>query len=58
MLLPFIRKENSMKIINVKNINLRTAEVTDEQFIIGLGVQEHKSKFLSKVENDLAKQQF
>ena len=46
-----------MKIVQGKNINLRTAEIEDAAFILELRMLEHKNKHLSKVENDLQKQQ-
>lgn len=46
-----------MKAIYGKNINLRLAEVSDAVFILKLRILQHKNKFLSQVENDLAKQE-
>ncbi len=46
-----------MKIIQGKNINLRTAEVDDATFILQLRLLEHKTKYLSQVDDDLIKQQ-
>jgi len=46
-----------MNIVQGKNINLRTAEIEDAAFILELRMLEHKNKHLSKVENDLQKQQ-
>ena len=40
-----------------KNIQLRTAEISDAEFILQLRTQSDKTKYLSQVENDLAKQQ-
>ena len=45
-----------MKILG-KNIQLRTAEISDAEFILELRTQTEKTKYLSQVENDLAKQQ-
>lgn len=45
-----------MKLIQGKNINLRAARVADAEFIIGLRLQQHKTKYLSPVEDDLDKQ--
>jgi len=44
-----------MKIIG-KTIALRTAEITDAEFILQLRTQSDKTQFLSQVENNLAKQ--
>ena len=44
-------------IIKGKNIKLRTADVEDAEFILQLRLQEHKTQFLSKVNNDLTNQQ-
>ncbi|WFE68820.1 GNAT family N-acetyltransferase [Thiomicrospira sp. R3] len=46
-----------MKSIQGKNINLRPARVEDAEFILGLRLQQHKTQYLSPVENDLVKQQ-
>lgn len=46
-----------MKIIQGKNINLRTAEENDAAFILQLRLLEHKTKYLSQVDDDLKKQQ-
>ena len=46
-----------MKIIQGKNIQLRLAEVSDAAFILELRLLEHKNRFLSKVENNVDKQQ-
>lgn len=46
-----------MSTIQGKNINLRLARVDDAEFILSLRLQQHKSQYLSSVENDLAKQQ-
>lgn len=43
--------------ITGKTIALRTAEITDAEFILELRTQSDKTQFLSQVENDLAKQQ-
>jgi RimJ/RimL family protein N-acetyltransferase len=43
--------------ISGKNIQLRTAEISDAEFILELRTQSEKTKYLSQVENDLAKQQ-
>lgn len=45
-----------MKILG-KNIQLRTAEIDDSEFILELRTQTEKTKYLSQVDNDLAKQQ-
>ncbi|BBP43098.1 GNAT family N-acetyltransferase [Thiosulfativibrio zosterae] len=45
-----------MKLIQGKNINLRPARVEDAEFILGLRLQQHKTQYLSEVENNLAKQ--
>lgn len=45
-----------MKMIQGKNINLRTVEIEDASFILELRMVKHKNKFLSSVENDLEKQ--
>jgi len=45
-----------MRIIG-KNIKLLTAEISDAEFILKLRTQNHKTQYLSQVENDLAKQQ-
>lgn len=46
-----------MKVIVGKNINLRTVEVADAEFILELRMLENKNMHLSKVDNDLLKQQ-
>lgn len=43
--------------ITGKNIQLRTAEVSDAEFILELRTQNHKTQYLSQVENNFAKQQ-
>lgn len=43
--------------ITGKTIALRTAEISDAEFILQLRTQSDKTQFLSQVENDLAKQQ-
>jgi len=45
-----------MKSIKGKNTQLRFASVTDAEFILELRLQEHKTQFLSKVDNNLSKQ--
>jgi RimJ/RimL family protein N-acetyltransferase len=45
-----------MKLIQGKNINLRVARVADAEFIMDLRLQQHKTKYLSPVEDDLEKQ--
>lgn len=45
-----------MKILG-KNIQLRTADISDAEFILELRTQTEKTKYLSQVDNDLAKQQ-
>ena len=40
-----------------QKINLRLARVQDAEFILGLRLQQHKTQYLSPVENNLAKQQ-
>jgi RimJ/RimL family protein N-acetyltransferase len=40
-----------------KNIQFRTAEIKDAPFILQLRLQEHKTKFLSKVDISLTKQE-
>lgn len=46
-----------MKIIQGKNINLRTVSLEDAGFILQLRMLAHKNQYLSKIENDLKKQQ-
>ncbi|PIX78858.1 MAG: N-acetyltransferase [Piscirickettsiaceae bacterium CG_4_10_14_3_um_filter_44_349] len=46
-----------MNTIQGKNINLRPARVEGAEFILGLRLQQHKTQYLSPVENNLAKQQ-
>jgi RimJ/RimL family protein N-acetyltransferase len=43
-------------ILQGKNIRLRLVTIEDAEFILQLRIDENKSKYLSKVENDLAKQ--
>jgi RimJ/RimL family protein N-acetyltransferase len=43
-------------ILPSKNIRLRLVTVEDAEFILKLRIDENKSKYLSKVENDIAKQ--
>jgi len=45
-----------MKCIRGKNINLRPARVGDAEFILDLRLQQHKTQYLSPVENNLTKQ--
>jgi RimJ/RimL family protein N-acetyltransferase len=45
-----------MNSIQGKNINLRPARLENAEFILGLRLQQHKTQYLSPVENDLAKQ--
>lgn len=44
-------------ILQGKSIRLRLVTIEDAKFILQLRVDENKNKYLSKVENDLAKQQ-
>lgn len=45
-----------MKTIEGKSINLRVAQIEDAEFILNLRLLQHKSQYLSPVENDLVKQ--
>ena len=44
-------------IIAGKNIQLRTAEIEDAEFVLEIRTNSEKTKYLSQVEKDLAKQQ-
>lgn len=46
-----------MRLVEGKNINLRTVQVEDAEFILSLRLLEHKNTHLSHVENDLGKQE-
>jgi len=43
-------------VIQGKNTNLRLVEIDDAEFILNLRLDQTKSRYISKVENDLSKQ--
>ena len=43
-------------LIEGKNTNLRLVEIEDAEFILNLRLDQTKSRYISKVENDLTKQ--
>lgn len=45
-----------MKPIHGKNIILRTVKISDAEFILEMRTQQNKAKYLSKIDNDIAKQ--